>query len=123
MAALLIACGACLTERFSKKRQAKKEREAEYAANFESLKAENAKRVYGMSTQNLEYESQRTSYTSEMGEPPKYDAVNGMTARDFAQRPQHTTTQVTGQTNEAPQRMAHNGAMTERGRRLDRNAR
>jgi len=114
MAALLVACGACLADKFSKKRQAKKEREAEYAANFEELKAENAKRVHGLhgtSTQNLEYASQRSSYTPEMGEPPKYDAIDGTNGQDFAQRPTHMTTQVPAPVDD----------MRQRGRRIDRN--
>ncbi|GAB7341850.1 hypothetical protein MBLNU457_g0170t1 [Dothideomycetes sp. NU457] len=115
MAALLVACGACLADKFSKKRQAKRERDADYAAHFEELKAENAKRVHGlhgMSTQNLEYSSRHSSFTPEMGEPPKYDAINGSATPDHTPRPTRVTTQM----------FAPVDAVGERGRTLDRNS-
>lgn len=112
MAALLVACGACLADKFSKKRQARREREADYAAHFEELKAENARRVselHGLSTG-----SRNSSFTPEMGEPPKYDAIDGTTGQDFAPRPRPTrvTTQM----------FAPVDAMEERGRTPDRNS-
>ena len=61
MAALIIGCSAFLADRLSKKHRAKKERNAEYAANFESLKAENAKRVQGMSSNMYQNSSERLS--------------------------------------------------------------
>lgn len=117
MAALLVACGACLADKFSKKRQARREREADYAAHFEELKAENARRVsdlYGLSSQNPEYASRHSSFTPEMGEPPKYDAIDGSTTQDFAHRPRPM--RVTTQSFTPLDVPA-----VERGRTLDRN--
>jgi len=61
MAALIVGCSAYLVDHLRTKRQAKKEREADYAANFEELKAENAKRVQGMSNNMYQNSAERLS--------------------------------------------------------------
>lgn len=44
MAALILGCGALLTEKIQKRRKAKKENQRELQENFEQLKANNAER-------------------------------------------------------------------------------
>ena len=80
MASLLIACGACLFERASAKKRAKTERDAEYAANFEALKAENARRVRGISIHGADDPALQSSNMPGTGpemaqQPPSYDDV------------------------------------------------
>lgn len=106
MAGILISLGACLTERISKKRSAKKEREAEYAANFEELKAENAKRVRGMSGSTLG--------AGDDGAHEQHLVGNGQTVK-------------TQEMSEAPppgyEDVAAVGRVKERGRKLERGGR
>ena len=91
MASLLIACGACLFERASAKKRAKTERDAEYAANFEALKAENARRVRGISIHGADDPALQSSNMPGTGpemaqQPPSYDDVAPNGHRNHAQR-------------------------------------
>ncbi|EOD46659.1 hypothetical protein UCRNP2_6605 [Neofusicoccum parvum UCRNP2] len=56
MATLLLNCGAAISSRIRARRQAKEEREREYAENFEKLQAENEKRVKRLSAMSQQYD-------------------------------------------------------------------
>ena len=83
MAALIIALGACLHDRISTRSRAKRERNAEYAENFEELKAENAKRVRGFPPSNANVERVEQVGTGRGGagggdvKLPRYEDVVG----------------------------------------------
>ncbi|TKA78147.1 hypothetical protein B0A49_01711 [Cryomyces minteri] len=54
MASIIIGCAALISDRVQKHRRAKKAVKQEYADQFEELKAENEKRVRGLSSASQE---------------------------------------------------------------------
>ncbi|KAK5129553.1 hypothetical protein LTR16_002802 [Cryomyces antarcticus] len=72
MASIIIGCAALISDRVQKRRRAKQEVKQEYADRFEELKAENEKRVRGLSSASQE---KRAASGTAAGEPPAYESV------------------------------------------------
>lgn len=81
MAALIIGCGALLTDKIQKRRRAKKENQRELQENFEQLKANNAERQARI---KMNYQSAPPSYEDVTKSSGHRDSTSSTYSHDFA---------------------------------------